>query len=489
MAGRTAGGAAMNSASPAGASPLRERPLIRSFTHLVEPHTPLRSTLPDAGAILTAPPRPPTILSIVPEGTRVKAGDVVCELDSSVFRDALPVQRIRCVQAKAWLEQARCILEANQIALREYQEGVLPQDLELVRDYVQICELETSQVRRNLAWSRALAARGFRTAAQARADSAALDEAEIALGEAKGMLVQLLKHTGKRIITAHAAKIAAIRADLLALESAFRLESSRLKRIETMIAHCTIRAPRDGTVAYAHRVNRWGTVELQIREGLPVYQSQPIFRLLDARRMQVRARINESQVARVKSGQPVSIHLEAFPDHPMRGRVAEVTPIASLANGPFSDVRIYDARVCIDSGGFDELRAGLSAELRIEVETHRHVTRIPLESVRWVGDQTFVALATCDGTDIDWHWQPVELGVSDAAFAEVVSGLEAGERVVAHSDILPAPGGPGHSPSSGRAHARCTAASAGRRTARDRGLDCQTRLKNSGSPMMEIGIP
>jgi multidrug resistance efflux pump len=388
---------------------------------------------------LTAPPKPPTILSIVPEGTRVRAGDVVCVLDASVFRDALPVQRIRRVQAQAWLEQARCILEANQIALREYEQGVLPQDLELVQNYVQICELETNQVRRNLAWSRAAAARGFRTAAQARADAAALEEAELALGEARGMLVQLQKHTGKRILTAHAAKIAAVRADLLALESAFQLECSRLKRIETMIANCTIRAPRDGTVAYAHRVNRWGTVEMQIREGVPVYQSQPIFRLLDPRRMQVRARINESQVARVKSGQPVSIHLDAFPDRPLRGRVAEITPIASLASGPFPDVHIYDARVSIDSGGFDELRAGLSAELRIEVETHRRVTRIPLESVRWLGDQTFVALATGDGADVDWRWQLVELGVSDSAFTEVVSGLEAGERVVAHSDILPPP--------------------------------------------------
>ena len=47
---------------------------------------------------------------------------------------------------------------------------------------------------------------------------------------------------------------------------------------------------------------------------------QPIFRLLDPHHIQVRARINESQVARIRPGLPVLIHLEAFPEH--RSRVA-----------------------------------------------------------------------------------------------------------------------------------------------------------------------
>ena len=101
-----------------------------------------------------------------------------------------------------------------------------------------------------------------------------------------------------------------------------------------MIANCTMRAPRDGIIVYANRVNGWGTVETQIREGLRVYQSQPIFRLLDPRHMQVRAKINESQVARIRSGQPVLIHLDAFPDRLLRGSVAEIVPIPSLARGP-----------------------------------------------------------------------------------------------------------------------------------------------------------
>jgi len=38
-----------------------------------------------------------------------------------------------------------------------------------------------------------------------------------------------------------------------------------------------------------------------------------------------------------------------------------------------------------------------------------------------------------------WQWRRVELGLSDRSFAEVTSGLEPGEQVVARPDHLPAP--------------------------------------------------
>ena len=40
-------------------------------------------------------------------------------------------------------------------------------------------------------------------------------------------------------------------------------------------------------------------------------------------------------------------------------------------------------------------------------------------------------------TGEDWQWRPIALGVTDAEFAEVVSGLEPGDRVIAHSETLP----------------------------------------------------
>ncbi len=296
------GSASTTTASAIDSSTAAKRPSIRSFDYFVEPHIPLRSTLADQGVIAIGAPAPPTILSILPEGSRVKAGDVVCELDSSAFRDVLPLQRIRYAQAKAWVEQANYTLKANEIALREYAEGILPQDTALVRNYIRIRETEKEYAERNLVWSRAAHAKGFRTEPQVDADAAAFQQAEFALRDAECMLKRLVKYTGKRILKALKAKIEAIHADLLSLESSLQLETERLRRVEAMIANCTMRAPRDGIIVHANRVNSWGTVVMQIREGLVVYQSQPIFRLLDPRNIQAKAMINESQVARSTIG-------------------------------------------------------------------------------------------------------------------------------------------------------------------------------------------
>src|SRR5208337_2296825 len=71
------------------------------------------------------------IVSILPEGTRVTKGQVVCELDASAFDDELKAQLVRWLKAKSWVDQARSILEVSEISLREYRDGIYPQDLQL----------------------------------------------------------------------------------------------------------------------------------------------------------------------------------------------------------------------------------------------------------------------------------------------------------------------------------------------------------------------
>ena len=373
---------------------------------------------------------PPKILSILEQGSHVRAGDVVCELDSSAFRDELQVQRLRCIRAKARVEQARSLLEASKIGVREYEEGIFPQDVEMLRHYISTCAIGRDRAMRNLEWSRAVAARGLRTQGQVKVDSLLLQDAEISLHDARAMLKRLLKYTSKRILTSGKAKLEAIRADLFALESSSRREKKRLEKIEAMIANCTIRAPRDGIVIHANRTNPWGLVNSPIREGMEVKPSQPIFRLLEPGRLQVKARINESQVERIRSGQTAWIRFDACLESLVRGKVTDITAIPAPVGGPVSDVRAYFATVRIESRDSRSLRAGQEHEVAFQVETRRRVTRIPLEAIRWIGGRTFAALAITATTGPPWQWKPIALGVSDASFAEVVSGLEPGDQVV-----------------------------------------------------------
>jgi multidrug resistance efflux pump len=438
-AGDAGAGSAGAAATPQVAPP-RRAPTIRSFAYTVSPHVPVRVSASEPVIRAGSTPRPPTILSILPEGTRARRGEVVCELDSSTFRLEYQAQQVRHLQMQALVEQARSMLAVDEIALREYEEGILPQDRRLVRQHILTCTFARDWAAQNLEWSRMVAAKGYRSARQVQADACTLLEAEIRLGEGNGMLARLDSYTARRIIAALKAKIEAARADMLALESSFELASERLRRIGAMVDHCTMRAPRDGIVVYAKRTSIWGSSETQIREGLVVYQSQPIFRMLDPKDMVVKARINESQVARLRPGLPALVRFDAFPDRPVHGTVGAITAIPALAGGPASDVRSYVADVQFESGQLEGLHNGLSAEVDFLVETRRSVPRLPLGAIRWAGGRSFAAVVSGGAASRPtWKWQPIVLGPSDTRFAEVRSGLEPGTRVIANPEDLPAP--------------------------------------------------
>jgi multidrug resistance efflux pump len=387
------------------------------------------------------------IMSILAEGTWVKTGDVVCELDAADFRDELRLQTIRCLQAQSWVEQAKSLLEVSEITLQEYRDGIYPQDAQLIRQYIATCRIEAERTTRAYVWSKETAEKGYRSSAQVKADELAMNQARIALGEAEGMEVRLETHTAKKLRKSLEAKIAAIRADKLAQEASFELESDRKKKLEQMVAYCTIRAPGDGIVVHANIPDRGGQIQSPITEGATVRQGQPIFYLPDPNHMQVKAKVNESKVALIQSGQRARVVIDAFPDRPLRGIVTEITPIPAPASAASSDVRVYYAVVKLDDGGFAELRPGLSAEVTFLIDSKPSVTRVPLQAVLWANEKSYVAVVSNSPQKPEsakkgpsWRWQAVVLGkASNPKYVEVVSGVKPGEKVIAHPETLPPP--------------------------------------------------
>jgi HlyD family secretion protein len=382
------------------------------------------------------------IVSILPEGTTVTKNQIVCQLDSSAFEDELKAQMIRYAQAKAWVDQVRSILEVNLITQREYRDGIFPQDMQLIRQYILTCRVEEERAERNAAWSRRLAEKGFRAKAQLNADLLAEQQTRIALEEAEGMLERLAKFTGPKILKSLEAKIKAIESDRKNQEASFELEKQRLARLQRCIDKCTLRAPGDGILVYAQQTNGWGRVEAQIEQGVTVREDQPIFELPDPKHMRVKTRVNETKVAHIQSGQQALVRVDAFPNRPLHGIVSEVTAISTPVNGPFSDVRIYFATVNIEEG-FADLRPGLTAEVLFKCNARTNVTRVPVQAVRPIEGKHYVALqqgAASSGNQGDgWRWKQVELGLSDPDYVEVVSGLKQGDRVLADPRALPVP--------------------------------------------------
>jgi len=463
--------AGAGSDSGASSSTMMKRPDIRSFSYIVEPHVPLRGpraptttgtqgtnkqanllTMGSSGgrggggnrggrggSETTELPGSTRIIEIIPEGTRVTKGDIVCKLDSSAFTEELLAQEIRYIQAKAWLEQAKSILEVNEISHEEYVKGVYPQDLQLIRQYIISCRTEQQRASLNYKWSAEAASKGYRANAQVKADKLAEQQTTFMLTEAIGMEQRLKQFTMPRIMKARLAKIEAIKADLSSQEAAFELENQRLKRLKAAIENCTMRAPRDGIVVYANQTNSWGRVEAQIQEGVTVRQTQPIFYVPDPKNMRVKARINESKTSLVQVGQRVIIRVDAFPKEPLTGTVETITAIPAPSSISNLDVRVYYAMISLDKGGFEGLRPGMSAEVNFRIETQHDIVRVPHRTIRWLNDQPYTAVAKRTQKGTTWDWRKLKLGISDARYVEVIEGLSPGEQVSEDPKLITVP--------------------------------------------------
>ena len=381
------------------------------------------------------------ILKIVPEGSRVKKGDVVAELDGAAYVDEAgrprrsaisrpsrtsnrPTRSSRSTRSRsANIATAFIRRTSSSFASTSRPASSKKTDSSATSPGPGICSRKASE---RLTRSRATDLRSNRRPSRSARPTACSSGSS--------------KQTGPKLVKELEANVRAIQSDKLTQDASFSLEQQRLNRIIKNIEHCTVRAPSDGIVVYVNQTSPWGQVIAPIDEGVTLRQDQPIFSLPDPKHMRVKARINESKVTMVHTGQRVLIAVDAFPERQLHGTVREVTQISTPLNA--SDVRVYYANIDIDEG-FDDLRPGFSAEVILNIESRPGVTRVPLKSVRWIGQKAYVALydrASAEtGSKRTWRWRPIELGLSDTEFAEVTSGLQVGDRVVATPRALPAP--------------------------------------------------
>jgi multidrug resistance efflux pump len=101
---------------------------------------------------------------------------------------------------------------------------------------------------------------------------------------------------------------------------------------------------------------------VEIMEGDEVRPGYPIIDVVDTSAMQVRARVNQADAGLVHEGQAATIRLDGFPELSFKGRVEEVTPLATT--GMSQTVRTLVAIVSVD-GTHAQLLPDLTASVEI----------------------------------------------------------------------------------------------------------------------------
>ena len=265
-----------------------------------------------------------TILELIPEGTQVRKGDFLCQLDDSLLRDELIEQKINVAKDRALVIQAESVLNTAKRKLQEFEEGAYQQQVAELNAAITVAkeaERRAADVRK---YSENLNRKGYLTKTQLQADIFAEEKATLELQLAQERLAVFEKFTKGTMLAELEADIRKQEADLEASQFTLQLSKQREKEQAQQIANCRIVAPADGTLVYANESDR-NESSVVIEEGVMIRDGQPIFFLPDPNQMQVKAKINDSKISKVKVDQEVQIRVDTDPENPIAGRVKWVS--------------------------------------------------------------------------------------------------------------------------------------------------------------------
>jgi multidrug efflux pump subunit AcrA (membrane-fusion protein) len=364
------------------------------------------------------------ILRIVPEGTEVKPGDFLVELDSSALVSEATLQKIAVNTSKAGEIESRSLFETAKIAVREYVEGTYQQERRLIEAEVFVAEENLNRAKDYYAYSQKLAAKGYVNELQLEADRFAVEKANKDLETAQSKLKVLDEYTMPKMKNQleGAAQIADAKWE--AAKNSYELELDKLKEIEDQIAKCTIVAPQTGIVKYAHENDRRGDTEFIVEEGAMIRERQAIILLPNADAMQVKLTINESLVQYVKPGMPAAIMPVGVGDRVLRGTVQRVNQYPEPSGWRRANIKEYLAYVSVDET-VPELKSGLTAAVTIECSRLPNAMQIPVQAVYAHGDRMY-CFAWEGGR---WEAREIKPGPTNDKFFVIESGLNEGERV------------------------------------------------------------
>ncbi len=323
------------------------------------------------------------IQSLVPEGTVVKAGDVVAEIDRSTLAARVTEVSLALQKAEALEEQARLDSALTLSAARENIRnlGLQLEEKRLAREQA-VYEPPTVRRQAEIDYERTQ-----RAEVQARADYVTKTE------QAQ-------------------AKMREVGADVAR-------QRNTLQIVQQVMDGFTVRAPAPGMVIYVREWNgRKKTVGSQINSWEPAVATLP-----DLTRMESVCYVNEIDVRHVAAGQPVELTLDADPTKHLSGRVASVANVGEQR--PNADAKVFEVRVTVTQSD-TTLRPGMTTGNAIETLRIPAALSVQLEAVNSADSVTFVYRQSGSGA----VRQEIVTGAMNDARVVVLAGLDPDDRVL-----------------------------------------------------------
>lgn len=381
---------------------------------------------------------------LVKEGDSVQQGQILAYMDDSNLQGQLTQARGQLAQAEANLQkvqagnrpqdigQAKAQLDEALANLQKAEAGNRPQ--EIAQGQARLASAKANlqkaedDFRRNQELYNA-GAIALQLVNQKRADR---DSAQAQFNEAQQAL-ELQKVGSRREDIAQVRAIVQQRQEALALlqagsrrediDAAYaQVMSARgaLQNIQAQINDTILRASFDGVVTQKYADP--GAFVTPTTSGSSVSSATSSSILALAAKNEVVANLSESNVARIRLGQPVSIKADAYPGKTFTGKVSQIAAQATVEQ----NVTSFQVKVAL-SDPENLLRSGMNVAADFQVGQLENALVIPTASVVRRERTTGVYVMGADGTPV---FTQIETGVTVNNFTEVKSGLTGKEKVL-----------------------------------------------------------
>lgn len=365
------------------------------------------------------------ILEIVAEGSVVAEGDVIVQLDDSTLRKDLAAQKILVNNAEAALSKATNDQAAAVISRKEYDVGIFVQEEQKLESELFVAEENTRRAANFFKYSAKLASRGYITDVQLESDRFSVEKFGKDLDAAKTKLNVIREYTKPKTLKKHDADIKTAEANVNAEQAKLEIDREKLRNLESQIEKCVIKAPSAGQVVFANQ-NRWRGDEFLVRKGNRVRERQIIVMLPDSSKMQVKTKIGEARVDRVKPGMHAVVQVEALRGTELKGTVKTVNAYATDENWINPNVKEFDAIITLEAPPA-MLKPGMSSKVSIRVETLTEVLQVPIQTVVERGDKHYCVIRDTSGKLV---LRELLIGSTNDKFIVIKEGLSVTDNVV-----------------------------------------------------------
>jgi HlyD family secretion protein len=320
------------------------------------------------------------IQDIVPEGTIVKEGDYVAQLDRSTYNNTLKTELDNLTTLQSSLQMK--ILDTA-VVLTNLRDDIKNQ-VYVVEEAAIVLDQSKFE------------------------PPATIRKAEMNLDKSRRTLEQKKKGYSLKL----AQSLSEINNQKLTLERRTRYVTD----LEEYLAKFTITAPASGMVIY--KKDRNGSKR---KEGSSVNPFDMVIATLpDLTSMISKVYVSEIDVSKVKPGQKVNIVVDAFPKKPFTGSVQSIANVGEQL--PNSDAKMFEVLIKVE-GSDPALRPSMTTGNKIIIKTFSDAVYIPTECVQ-TGTDSIPYVYEKNRTK-----QIVKLGESNEKNVIIEKGLEPGTTI------------------------------------------------------------